>query len=281
MIVAVASGKGGTGKTTVAVSLALALAEQQKVQYLDCDVEEPNGHLFLRPRLAKKTPVAVPVPRLEPEKCIFCGRCAEICAYHALAVLPASVLIFAEMCHSCGGCWYFCPEKALAPEDREIGHIEEGVVDRIEFAHGRLNVGVALSPPLIKAVKERHKNGLPAIIDAPPGTSCPVIEAVSGADFCLLVTEPTPFGMHDLDLAVEMTRALGIPGGVVVNRSNGTDREVEKFCRDKNLPLLLRIPADREVAAAYARGWPPLTVRPHWKEDFLNLWKKCREVVRP
>jgi len=281
MMIAVASGKGGTGKTTVAVSLALALADRQKIQYLDCDVEEPNGHILLKPRLQKKTPVTVPVPQLDEEKCTFCGRCAQICAYHALAVLPANVLIFPEMCHNCGGCWYFCPEKALTPAPREIGQIEEGGVGGIEFVHGRLNVGVAISPPLIRAVKERRRKDVPAIVDAPPGTSCPVIEAVSGVDFCLLVTEPTPFGLHDLELAAEMTKELGIPGGVVVNRSDGHDQEVEKFCRDKNLPLLLKIPLDREVAAAYSRGWPPLTVRPRWKEDFLTLWEKCREVARP
>jgi MinD superfamily P-loop ATPase len=278
MMIAVASGKGGTGKTTVAVSLALALATQQEVQYLDCDVEEPNGHLFLKPRFFKKTPVTVPVPRLKEEKCTFCGRCAQVCAYHAVAVLPENVLFFPELCHSCGGCWHFCPEKALFPAEREIGCLEEGRAGKISFVHGRLNVGVASGTPLIRAVKERRAAHLPAIVDAPPGTSCAALETVRGADFCLLVTEPTPFGLHDLELAAEMAEELGVPSGVVLNRSCGEDGEVEIFCRLKNLPLLTKIPLAREVAAAYSRAEPPLAALPGWQTSFLSLWKKCREV---
>jgi len=280
MFVAVASGKGGTGKTTVAVSLALAVADTQKVQFLDCDVEEPNGHLFLKPHLMYRESVTVPVPRVEQSKCTFCGRCAEVCAYHALVVLPKEILIFPEICHSCGGCWQFCPEKAIVPVDQEIGWIEGGLAGEVEFVHGCLKVGTAISPPLIQSVKDRRLSEAAVIADVPPGTSCPVIKAVEGSDFCLLVTEPTPFGLHDLELAAEMIRELNIPGGVIVNRSDGKDEDVERFCRNTNLPVLLKVPLDREIAVGYAGGLPLLAVQPQWKKDFVILWETCERMRR-
>ncbi|MBE3584652.1 MAG: ATP-binding protein [Thermoanaerobacter sp.] len=271
MLVAVASGKGGTGKTTLASSLALVAAEKGKVMFLDCDVEEPNGHIMLKPRWEKKEAVRVPVPEINQEKCTFCGRCAEICAFHALVVLPQEVLLFPTMCHGCGGCWHLCPAGAISPGWREIGLVEEGSSEGIGFVRGRLNVGEAISPPLIEAVKERCRPGELNILDAPPGTSCPVIRTVKGADFCLLVTEPTPFGLHDLELACEMVASLGVPCGVVVNRSDGDDRLIRQFCQQNNLPLLLQLPHDREVARGYARGIPAVKVRPEWKEYFAAL----------
>ncbi len=278
MFVAVASGKGGTGKTTVATSLALAVAKKGKVQFLDCDVEEPNGHLFMKPTWVRKKPVTVLVPQVDLAKCTFCGRCAEVCAFHALVVLPADVLIFPGLCHSCGGCWHLCPEGAITPVPQEIGWLEEGKAGEINFVHGRLKVGVAISPPLIQAVKDCRSPEAAVIADVPPGTSCLVIKAVEGADFCLLVTEPTPFGLHDLKLAAGMIRELNVPGGVVINRSNGKDEDVERFCRREGLPLLLKLPLEREIAVGYARGLPLLAIRPQWEEDFLALWAACEKM---
>lgn len=280
MFVAVASGKGGTGKTTVATSLALAVAGKRKVQFLDCDVEEPNGHLFMKPTWVRKKPVTVLVPQVDLAKCTFCGRCAEICAYHALVVLPGDVLTFPGLCHSCGGCWHFCPEGAITPVPQEIGWLEEGLAGEVYFMHGRLKVGVAISPPLIQAVKDCRSPEAAVIADVPPGTSCPVIKAVEGADFCLLVTEPTPFGLHDLKLAAGMIGELNIPGGVVINRSNGKDEDVERFCRREGLPLLLKLPLEREIAVGYERGLPLLAIRPQWEKDFLALWAACEKMSR-
>ncbi|WP_027718783.1 ATP-binding protein [Desulfovirgula thermocuniculi] len=271
MIVAVASGKGGTGKTTVSTSLALVAAEKGKVCFLDCDVEEPNAHIILKPRLSGQEAVRVRVPVIEQERCTLCGRCADVCAFHALVVLPQEVMVFSPMCHGCGGCWHLCPAGAIHPGWREIGQMEEGECGKIRFVHGRLKVGEAMSPPLIRAVKQRAQAGALNIVDAPPGTSCPVVAAVEGADFCLLVTEPTPFGLHDLELAWEMVSQLGIPCGVVVNRSDGRDEPVEEFCRTRNLPLLMRLPLDRDVARGYARGIPPIAVHPAWKGHFREL----------
>lgn len=271
MIVAVASGKGGTGKTSVSTSLALVAAEKGEVCFLDCDVEEPNAHIILKPRLSGQEAVRVRVPVIEQERCTLCGRCADVCAFHALVVLPQEVMVFSTMCHGCGGCWHLCPAGAIHPGWREIGQVEEGECGGIRFVRGRLKVGEAMSSPLIKAVKQRARAGVLNIVDAPPGTSCPVVAAVEGADFCLLVTEPTPFGLHDLELAWEMVSQLGIPCGVVVNRSDGGDEPVEEFCRTRNIPLLLRLPLDREVARGYARGIPPIAVHPTWREYFRKL----------
>lgn len=281
MIVAVASGKGGTGKTTVAASLALVGAEKGPVQYLDCDVEEPNGHLLLNPEWECKQTVTVPVPVIDRDKCNFCGKCAQICAFHALAVLPEEVLVFPELCHGCGGCQYLCPVKAITENKREIGFLETGHSGAIQFVHGCLQVGEAICTPLIEAVKGYATPNALTILDAPPGTSCPVIKTVADADFCLLVTEPTPFGLHDLELAVKMAGKLGVPCGIVINRSDGRDQLIMKFSQDMHTPVLFRLPADRAVAAGYAGGRPAVAVRPEWKPLFENFLagleaeKKC------
>jgi MinD superfamily P-loop ATPase len=279
MIISVASGKGGTGKTLVATSLALSLKGRAKVQLLDCDVEEPNAHLFLRPVINYIEPVGVSVPTVDMKICNCCGRCAEVCAYHAIAVVPKHVLTFLELCHGCGGCSYICPEKAIAEEEREIGVVEVGHSDGIDFAHGKLNVGEAMAPPVIRKVKEHTNHEGIIIIDVPPGTSCPVVESVKDSDFCVLVTEPTPFGLNDLVLAVETVRQLKIPCGVVINRVGVGDGKVEEYCEKEGIPILLTIPLDTEIARLYSKGITLVAGMPKWKNDFIKLFEKIGEMV--
>lgn len=263
-ILAVASGKGGTGKTTVAVNLALFLADGGgTVQYLDCDVEEPNGHLFLQPQVDTTGEVGIPVPVVDEARCTGCGTCAGVCRYGAITVLRKP-LLFAELCHGCGGCALACPEGAIREQDRPVGTVESGRAGPLAYAGGRLNVGEPMAPPLIRAVRAKTAATGLAILDSPPGTSCPVVTAVRGADFVVLVTEPTPFGLHDLRLAVEMVRRLGLRHGVVVNRADAGDSRVRDYCAAESIPLLLEIPDDRRVAEACSRGEIALRVLPEW-----------------
>ena len=275
MIISVASGKGGTGKTTVAVNLALSMAN---VQFLDCDVEEPNAHLFIKPRIDNRVSVSIPVPHIDKAKCNFCGRCAEVCAYNAVAVLKQDVLVFPELCHGCGACSYLCAQKAIKEVNKEIGVVEIGKRENLQFVHGRLNIGQAMSPPLIRAVKQYLNPTRTAIIDVPPGTSCPVIEAVKGSNFCILVTEPTPFGLYDLTLAVEVLRKLKIPFGVVINRSDLGDKKVDGYCRKEHIPVLMRIPFKKEIASAYARGQIIVEVFPEYKKGFKKLFDDIKDA---
>ena len=279
MIIAVASGKGGTGKTLVATSLALSLQNKKSVQFLDCDVEEPNAHIFLKPSLSYKEMVSIPVPQLDEAKCTYCGKCAEVCAYNAIAVFPKHVLIFPELCHGCGACSYLCPEDALSEVNREIGIVEIGQSEGIEFIHGKLTVGEAMATPVIREVKKHINQERLAIIDVPPGTSCPVIEAVKGSDFCLLVTEPTPFGLNDLALAVDTVKELNIPCGVVINRDGAGDSNVEEHCLEQGIPILLRIPLDIEIARLYSRGITLVVGMPHWREAFLRLYNDIERIA--
>ena len=287
MVIAVASGKGGTGKTTIAVGLALSL---ENVQFLDCDVEEPNAHIFLKPKITHTEWVNLPVPEVKKDRCSYCGRCAEVCVYNAIAVIKEKVLLFTELCHGCGGCSLLCPEKAIEEVDRPIGVLQRGKAGSISFTHGKLNLGEAMAVPLVRAVKraglETHpnnnqftsNNGI-TIIDVPPGTSCPVIESVKGSDFCLLVTEPTPFGLNDLVLAVETLRKLKIPFGVVINRADVGDKKVDQYCKDEKIPILMRIPMDRDIAMAYSKGIPIIEAKPAHKKDFLKLYKKIKQLT--
>ena len=291
MVIAVASGKGGTGKTTVAVNLALCLDLCLKeVGFLDCDVEEPNAHLFLRPQIHESEPVKLLVPDINEERCTYCGRCSEVCAYNAIAVLKNKVLVFSELCHSCGGCKLLCPKDAIKEVARPIGVLEKGKAGFIHFTHAKLNLGEALAVPVIRAVKkaglciygkecEANSDNQVTIIDVPPGTSCPVIESVKGSDFCLLVTEPTPFGLNDLILAVEMLKKLKIPCGVVINRSTVGDRKVDEYCQRKRIPILMRIPLDKDIAIAYSKGIPIIEAEPRYKKDFLNLYYQIKNLV--
>ena len=270
MIVSIASGKGGTGKTTIATNFAFSLKD---VQYMDCDVEEPNGHLFLKPRIQERIPVGIPVPRVDINKCTHCGMCAEACEYNAIVVVKDKVLIFPELCHGCGGCSYICPADAIEEVEREIGVIEKGEAGNIEFIHARLNVGEPMAPPLIRSEKKLISSNKTVIIDSSPGTSCPVVESVKGSDFCLLVTEPTPFGLNDLKLAVGMARILGTPFGVVVNLSDIGNREVWKYCKKENIPILMEIPFHRKIAEAYSKGVPLIKEMPEYEEKFLKLYQ--------
>jgi len=272
MIISIASGKGGTGKTTVATNLAVSLGKG--VQLLDCDVEEPNAHLFLSPVFENTEVVSAAVPEVDEEKCNLCGKCGEICQFKAILVIGNMVLPFAELCHSCGGCMAVCPEKAIREGERVLGITEAGRSGDLEFVHGRLRIGEAMSPPLIRKVRSFTKPGVITIIDAPPGTSCPVIASIKGADFVLLVTEPTPFGLHDLKLAVGAVRILGIPCGLVINRSDMGDDRVREYAKEAALPILMEIPFDRRIAEAYSRGQMLVEVMPEWRENFLQLYER-------
>ena len=280
MIISIASGKGGTGKTLVATSLALALADKHRVQILDCDVEEPNDHIFLKPDIDNQESATIPVPIIDESKCTHCGLCSQVCVYNALAVLKTMVMTFHELCHGCGACSYLCPEKAIREESREIGKIDSGHAGVIKFVHGVLNIGEAMAPPVIRQVKQHINGDGISIIDASPGTSCPVVEAIKGSDFCILVTDPTPFGLHDLKLAIEVVKVLEIPCGVIINRSGNYDEATESYCQEQKIPVLMKIPLDLEIAKLYSIGTPLVKGMPEWKGPFKAILEKIQRVVK-
>jgi len=269
MQIAIASGKGGTGKTTL--SIALAQAWDGPVQLLDCDVEEPNAALFLNLASTTEQAVSVPVPVVDSSRCTGCGQCSKICQFNALAVAGRTVLVFDDLCHSCGGCERICPEHAITEQPRSVGKIVRGQSGNIQFTEGRLNIGHAMAPPVIRAVKKAADPELPVLIDCPPGTSCPMITAVKGSDYVILVTEPTPFGLHDLILAVETVRLLNLPFGVLINRSDAGDNRVVEYCEKENIRLLLQIPESRKIAEAYSRGETLLSAAPELRPVFQEM----------
>jgi MinD superfamily P-loop ATPase len=224
-------------------------------------------------------PVYIPIPRIDDAKCTYCGKCAEVCAYNAIAVVNKKVLIFPELCHGCGACSYLCPESAITEEGKEVGVVERGDSENLELIQGRLNVGEAMAPPVIREVKKHTDRGSVVIIDVPPGTSCPVIEAVKGSDFCLLVTEPTPFGLNDLSLAVEVTRELDLPRGVIINRAGVGSDEVEQYCHRERIPILVKIPLDRNVATLYSRGIALVEGMPRWRQEFIRLFQDIEGML--
>jgi MinD superfamily P-loop ATPase len=278
VIIAVASGKGGTGKTLMAASLALSLGPG--AQLLDCDVEEPNASIFIKPEIEKTVKASVPVPAVDESKCDYCGRCAEVCEYNAIVVAKGKALIFPAMCHSCGACAMLCPRGAIIEKAREIGRIERGKRGSLKFVQGCLNVGETMSPPLIRQVKALTDPGRTVIIDSPPGTSCPVIAAIKGSDYCLLVTEPTPFGLNDLVLAVETVRKLGIPFGVVINRSDLGDDKTEAYCASENIPVLMRVPFKKEIAQAYSRGVALSEAFPEYAPKFRAIIEAVSRIIK-
>ncbi|MBN1135534.1 MAG: ATP-binding protein [Anaerolineae bacterium] len=298
MIIAVASGKGGTGKTTVATSLALAVAtaarngadragpvDSADSLFLDCDVEEPNAALFLKPGLDRREEVGILIPEVDFDKCTYCGRCAEVCVWHAIAVVGRRVLVFPELCHGCGSCTLNCPEGAIHEVLHAMGSLESGRAGPIAFGHGILNVGEAMAVPIIRQLKAKHMAnadyGL-AILDASPGTSCPVVETMRGADFVLLVTEPTPFGLHDLRLTVQVARdELGLPVGVVVNRDGVGDAGVDRYCAAEGIPILMRIPLDRRIAQAISGGEALVDALPEYLPHFRQLYARIVQEVTP
>jgi MinD superfamily P-loop ATPase len=284
MIISVASGKGGTGKTTVAVNVALSVGN---VQLLDCDVEEPNVHLFLQHELVEVEPVCLKVPRIDLERCDYCGKCAAFCRFNALFVAGAGtgregkVLVFPELCHGCGGCSLVCPRDAIREENRVIGVLKRAKTQdtNIDLVFGELNIGEPMPVPVIKAVKSKMDRSKTVIIDAPPGTSCPVIHAVYGSDYCVLVTEPTPFGLHDLKLMVGVLKELKIPFGVIINRAGVGDETVYEYCADEGIELLLEIPYERRIAELYSQGIPFVERMEWWKSAFLELFEKITSVT--
>jgi MinD superfamily P-loop ATPase len=297
MIIAVASGKGGTGKTTVATSLALSLTKDAHepsdplpgssnsvdAVFLDCDAEEPNAALFLKPNLEQKEAVGILIPKVDFDQCTYCGRCAEVCVWHAIAVVGQKVLVFPELCHGCGSCTLNCPEDAISEMLNVMGTLESGWAGAIKYGQGTMDVGQAMAVPIIRQLKEKHLNAdgqkdSVAILDAPPGTACPVVETMRGADFVLLVTEPTPFGLHDLRLTVQVARdELGLPVGVVVNRDGIGDAGVDEYCAAEGIPILMRIPLDRSIAEAIAEGKTLLDARPEYRAEFQVLYRQIVE----
>ncbi len=280
MKIAIASGKGGTGKTTIATNLTVSLARSGRVvQYLDCDVEEPNGHIFLKPHIDRVEEVTVGVPEVDEGKCTGCGRCGQLCQYSAIICIQEHVLTFEQLCHSCGGCMAICPESAITEKPRRIGVAEYGAVDGMAFGHGKLDIGAIQTPALIRHVKRHAKHDGVVILDAPPGTSCPVVESVKGTDLVLLVTEPTPFGLNDLELAVGMVRTLRLPFAVVVNRCDMGDDGVVQYCRLEGIDVIMEIPNDRRIAEAYSRGAMMVDVRAEYAAKFRRLYERVTERI--
>jgi MinD superfamily P-loop ATPase len=274
MKVAVLSGKGGTGKTTVSASLAVALGS---CQYIDCDVEEPNGAIFLNPQITTTIPVKVLVPEVDPSLCNGCGRCAKACQFHALAAVKGMVLQFHELCHHCGVCKLVCPQGAIREIEREIGIIE---TDQEQFfLQGKLNIGEPISIPIIRELKRRMRVDAPVILDCPPGAACAVVQAIDGCDYCILVTEPTPFGRHDLEIAVELVKKMGMPFGVVINKAMEGQRMIHEYCEQNGVTVLLEIPFSRAIAESYSRGILPVRKNQEWQERFRELFSRVEGAL--
>ncbi|WP_018248710.1 ATP-binding protein [Orenia marismortui] len=280
MKLTVLSGKGGTGKTTVSTNLALSL---DNVQFFDADVEEPNSYIFIKPDFGRDyQQVLRKVPIVEQNRCTACRKCVDFCEYNALVLLSEEVLVIEEMCHSCGGCKYICPEDAISEKDKEAGKIKvDKSVNGMEFWQGELNIGEASAVPVIEALNQNISQNKTVIMDAPPGTTCPTIAAITDADYCILVTEPTPFGLHDLKMAVEVVKELAKPYGIIINRSEEeADKLIEEYAIDENSDILLKIPFKREIAELYSEGISFVEEMPEWKEKFKEVFAQIEQVIK-
>jgi MinD superfamily P-loop ATPase len=279
--IAIASGKGGTGKTTIATSLALSLVKHKDVYYIDCDVEAPNGHLFLKPEFDLRFPGVIRVPEIDKDRCSLCGICVEVCQFHALAKVGKSIMVFSQLCHGCGSCTLNCPEAAISEVPKSIGELETGLTpEGIRFSRGLLTISEPMPTPVIRQLKKLDRPGENSILilDSPPGASCSVVETLRGADFVLLVTEPTPFGLHDLKQMIGIVEDMGIPAGAIINRENGVYEPMDWFCADYHLPVMMRVPFDRAIADGVARGRTLIEIYPDYLELFQNVYSQIQAL---
>ncbi len=284
MKIAIASGKGGTGKSTIALNLAYILTQEDNITLLDCDVEEPNCYLFLKPEFADNKKVYRNIPEFSNEKCTGCGKCVQLCQFNCLALVKNKIICFPELCHDCGGCKLICPTNAVTESKQEVGAVEYAQINNLNFVHGKLRISEAMSPPLIKEVKNyanNFKNAKLQIIDCPPGTSCPVIAATEDADYALMVTEPTPFGLNDLKLAVDMVKELNIPFSIVINRSTKeNDHIIETYAKQNNIKIAAKIPDSMKAAQVYSKGELIVKEMPEFEQYFEPITLLIKDLVK-
>ncbi|WGS65666.1 ATP-binding protein [Marinitoga aeolica] len=282
MRITILSGKGGTGKTTVSTNLAYALSKKYNVQLLDVDVEEPNDHLFFDINFEKEESVDMLLPVVDNDACIRCGECAKACQFGAISVFPTGTMVFESLCHGCGACAMVCPVDAITEKPKSLGKISLGKInDNLKFGMGLLNIGEPSGVRIIRQLKthiDEHADVI--LIDSQPGTSCPVVESLRNTDFAILVTEPTTFGLHDLSLAVDLVKEMKIPAGIIVNRDTGKTNMIDEYAEKENIPILLKIPFDRNIAKLYSEGKIFAEHLPEWEEKFNNVFDTIKGMIK-